>query len=95
MLTSCIEVQMLGSGRDLKTKSSIQETKLYVSLTHQVLQAIEDSLCLKTFSICLCYVYKYLLCLRVPSYAQNFIYTILNHTCTSVMGFVYVRHKVY
>ena len=49
---------------------------------------------LKTFSICLCYVYKYLLCLTVPSYAQNVIYTILNHTCTSVTGFVYVPHKV-
>ena len=37
--------------------------------------------------------YKYLLCLTVPSYAQHFIYTTLNHTCTSVTGFVYVRHK--
>ena len=68
--------------------------KIYVSLTHQVFQAIQDSLCLKTFSISLCYVYKYVLCLTVSSYAQNLIYTIHNHTCTSITVFVYVRHKV-
>ena len=46
------------------------------------------------FKICLCYVHKYLLCLTVSSYAQNVIYIMLNHTCTSVMGFVYLHHKV-
>ena len=39
---------MLGSGLDWKTTSFTQETKLYGSLIHQVLQAIKDSLCLKT-----------------------------------------------
>ena len=48
---SCIEVQMFGSGRDPKTKSSIQELKLYELFTHEVWQAIEDNYCLKTLPV--------------------------------------------
>ena len=49
-VVSCIEVQTLGSGQDLKTKSSTQEMKLYVSLNHQVLQLydLSDRMCRQT-----------------------------------------------
>ena len=46
---SCLKVRMPGSGQDPKTKSSIQQLRLYELLTVRVLQAIEVCLCLKTF----------------------------------------------
>ena len=65
-----------------------QYLTLYVSLTNQVLQAIEDSLCLRTLSICLCYAYKYLLCLTVPSI--SIILSLITRVCPSPVLCTYV-----
>ena len=100
---SCIEVR-----RNLKTKSSIQELKLYELLTqpsvagnpNQVWQAIEDNLCLKTFNIIfVLFTSTFFVWQCLAMFRSSFILDLITHVrpsqvlCMSITKFKF-NHRI-